>query len=94
MLFRNLFIKYYAAAGEGGGEGGGNGGGNEPEITPELQAIIDARVNDSVTGLQNKNNELLGKLKKATETLKPSTESTPILFVPSCSVFPTMKRQS
>ncbi|THD46640.1 hypothetical protein ERD95_15755 [Enterobacteriaceae bacterium ML5] len=70
MLFRNLFIKYYAAAGEGGGDGGGNGGGNEPEITPELQAIIDARVNDSVTGLQNKNNELLGKLRKANDTLK------------------------
>lgn len=32
-----------------------------PIITPELQAIIDARVAESVTGLKAKNEELLGK---------------------------------
>lgn len=68
MLIRNMLLKYYAAAGEGG-EGGASSEG-QPEISPELQAIIDARVNDSVMGLKNKNNELLGKLKEQNEALK------------------------
>jgi hypothetical protein len=40
------------------------------EITPELQAIIDARVNESVTGLKAKNSELLGTLKERNDKLK------------------------
>lgn len=50
MLFRNIARKYYAEAGEGG-EGGG---GAAAAITPEIQALIDARVNESVTGLKPK----------------------------------------
>jgi hypothetical protein len=45
-------------------------GGGGPDITPELQAIIDARVNDAVTGLKAKNGELIGKLKESSENLK------------------------
>lgn len=41
-----------------------------PEITPEVQAVIDARINDAVTGLKAKNGELLGKLKETSEHLK------------------------
>jgi hypothetical protein len=48
----------------------GEGGGGAPTITPELQAIIDAKVNESVTGLKTKNTELLGKLKDATTNLQ------------------------
>ncbi|WP_016256801.1 hypothetical protein [Yersinia pestis] len=66
MLFRNIARKYYAEAGEGG-EGGG---GAAAAITPEIQALIDARVNESVTGLKTKNSELLGKLKEQGENLK------------------------
>ncbi|EKN6222141.1 hypothetical protein DVQ50_05455 [Yersinia enterocolitica] len=66
MLFRNIARKYYAEAGEGG-EGGG---GPAATITPEIQALIDARVNESVTGLKTKNSELLGKLKEQGENLK------------------------
>jgi hypothetical protein len=40
------------------------------QITPELQAIIDAKVNESVTGLKAKNSELLGSLKERTDKLK------------------------
>lgn len=46
------------------------GGGGGPDITPELQAIIDARVNDAVSGLKAKNGELIGKLKDSSENLK------------------------
>lgn len=66
MLLRNIERKYYSATVEGG-EGGG---GSAPEITPEIQAIIDARVNESVTGLKTKNSELLGKLKEQGDSLK------------------------
>ncbi|MHA3501059.1 hypothetical protein ACX1H6_21380 [Yersinia enterocolitica] len=66
MLFRNIERKYYAEASEGG-EGGGGPAAN---ITPEIQALIDARVNESVTGLKTKNSELLGKLKEQGENLK------------------------
>lgn len=48
-------------------EGGGGGG---LEITAELQAVIDAKVGEAVTGLKTKNTELLGKLKTATDDLK------------------------
>lgn len=65
MLFRNIARKYYTAAGE---EDKGGGGG--VEITPEIQAIIDARVTESVTGLKTKNSELLGKLKEQGDNLK------------------------
>lgn len=66
--------RYPLMAEEGGGEGdggnGGGGGGSGPEITPELQAIIDARVGEAVTGLKTKNTELLGKIKTYGEQLK------------------------
>ncbi|MFC0225676.1 hypothetical protein [Serratia aquatilis] len=66
MLFRNVARKYYSPVGEGG-EGGGGG---EVTITPEIQAIIDARISESVSGLKTKNSELLGKLKEQSENLK------------------------
>jgi hypothetical protein len=56
--------------GSGAGAGAGAGGGNAPAITPELQAIIDSRVNDAVSGLKAKNGELIGKLKDATTNLQ------------------------
>lgn len=65
MLFRNIARKYYSSAGE---EDKGGGGG--VEITPEIQAIIDAKVNESVTGLKSKNSELLGELKEQGDNLK------------------------
>lgn len=70
-----IFGKWYPLmAEEGGGEGGngngGGGGGSGPEITPELQAIIDARVGEAVTGLKTKNSELLGKFKETSDKLK------------------------
>lgn len=67
MLFRNMFLKYYAAT-DDGGEGGAPSGG-EPDITPEMQQIIDARINTAVTGLKTKNNELLGTIKQQKENL-------------------------
>lgn len=71
MLIRNMLIKYYSAAGGEGGEGGGGGGeGGAPEITPEIQKLIDEQVSAQVSGLKNKNTELLGKLKESTESLK------------------------
>ncbi|GER21483.1 hypothetical protein [Variovorax boronicumulans] len=48
----------------------GDGGGGAPEITPEVQAIIDAKISEAVTGLKSKNGELLGKLKDATTNLQ------------------------
>ncbi|WP_432366554.1 hypothetical protein ACRG00_10790 [Cronobacter sakazakii] len=70
MYFRNMFIKYYAAAGDDGGAGGGAGDGvNTPEITPEIESIINERVNSAVTGLKNKNSELLGTIKQQKEAL-------------------------
>lgn len=69
MLIRNMLIKYYSAAGGEGGDGGGSGGG-APEITPEIQKLIDEQVNAQVSGLKNKNSEILGKLKESTESLK------------------------
>ncbi|OKP17186.1 hypothetical protein [Serratia fonticola] len=66
MLFRNIARKYYTAA----GEGGDGGGGGSVEITPEIQAIIDSRINESVSGLKTKNSELLGKLKEQGDNLK------------------------
>lgn len=66
MPFCNIEKKYYSPAGE---EDKG-GAGAAPEITPEVQVMIDARVSEQVTGLKNKNGELLGKLKEQTESLK------------------------
>lgn len=66
-----IFGKWFPLmAEEDGGEGGNGGGGSGPEITPELQAIIDARVGEAVTGLKSKNAELLGKFKDTSERLK------------------------
>jgi len=64
MLYRNMFLKYYAEAGSDGAEGGGSGG--VVQITPEIQALIDAQV----SGLKGKNSELLGKLKEQSDSLK------------------------
>lgn len=58
MLFGNLHFGVTEDEG---------GGGNA--ITPEVQAMIDARVNEAVTGLKTKNSELLGKLKDASANL-------------------------
>lgn len=66
MLIRNMFIKYYTAAGQ---EEGGGGGGGQPEITPEMQKLIDERVASEVTGLKNKNSELLGTIKQQKDNL-------------------------
>lgn len=66
MLIQNMLLKYYAP--DDGGNGGGGGGGIE--ITPEIQALIDERVNSEVTGLKNKNSELLGKVKEYGDNLK------------------------
>lgn len=68
MLIRNMLIKYYAPAGEEDNSGGGGDGA--PEITPEIQKLIDEQVSAQVSGLKNKNTELLGKLKESTESLK------------------------
>lgn len=68
-LFKTLGLNFFifraeggegggGAGGSGGGSGGGNGGGGAPAITPEIQALIDAQV----TGLKNKNSELLGQI--------------------------------
>ena len=66
-----IFGKWFPLmAEEGGSEGGNGGGGSGPEITPELQAIIDARVGEAVTGLKSKNAELLGKFKESSDRLK------------------------
>lgn len=64
MLYRNLFLKYYAPAGEG--EQGGGGG---VEITPEIQAIIDQQVADQVSGLKTKNSNLIGSEKALKDKL-------------------------
>lgn len=42
----------------------------ETNITPEVQAIIDAKIGEAVTGLKAKNGELIGKLKDATTNLQ------------------------
>lgn len=59
MLFGNL--RFGVTEDEGGGG---------DAIAPEVQAMIDARVNEAVSGLKSKNSELLGKLKDASENLK------------------------
>ncbi len=92
MLFRNMFLKYYAAADENGDGGAPSGG--EPEITPEIQQIIDARVNSVVTGLKTKNSELLGTIKQQKITSRVLTVSIRTPLKPFCSAFPTTKRQS
>lgn len=66
MLFMNIERKYYSQA----DDGSQGGGGRAPEITPEIQAIIDKAVNDQVSGLKAKRDELLGKLKEQGDNLK------------------------
>ena len=66
MLFMNIERKYYSQA----DDGSQGGGGGAPEITPEIQAIIDKAVNDQVSGLKAKRDELLGKLKEQGDNLK------------------------
>lgn len=58
--------------GDGGGDGNGNGDGDggddggEIKITPAIQKLIDTQV----TGLKQKNTELLGSLREVKENLK------------------------
>lgn len=59
-----LFARLQQQQGEGGEGGGGNA------VSPEVQALIDAAVEKTTTGLKSKNQELLGKLKETSETLK------------------------
>ncbi|MEJ5176956.1 hypothetical protein [Erwinia sp. MYb416] len=66
MLIRNMFIKYYA---EAGAEDGAGSGGSQTEISPEIQKLIDERVTSEVTGLKNKNSELLGTIKQQKDNL-------------------------
>jgi hypothetical protein len=66
-----MFIRKHIlrnAAGDDGSPGGGGGG--SVTITPELQAIIDTKVGEAVTGLKTKNGELIGKLKAVGDDLK------------------------
>lgn len=56
-------------AGDEGSAGGGAGGAGGAAIAPEVQAMIDAAVNNAVTGLKSKNQELLGTLKSQKENL-------------------------
>lgn len=59
-LFFNLF-RFGVVEDEGGG------GGNA--ITPEVQAIIDAKISEAVTGLKTKNGELIAAQKQLKESL-------------------------
>jgi hypothetical protein len=45
-------------------EPGEGGGGDAPEITPEIQAIIEAKIGEAVTGLKAKNGELIATNKE------------------------------
>lgn len=59
-------IPMNAEGGDGSSNGGGSGGSGAPQITPEIQALIDQQV----SGLKAKNQELLGSLAQQKETLK------------------------
>jgi hypothetical protein len=50
-------------------DGGSGGGGEKTAITPEIQAIIDSKVNDAITGLKAKNGDLIGAQKRLKEQL-------------------------
>lgn len=63
---QRLFARLQAPQGDDGGEGGGG----SVTITPEVQALIDAAVEKTTSGLKAKNGELLGKLKESTDQLK------------------------
>lgn len=65
-----MFIRKHFLRSEASDDGSSSGGGGGVTITPELQAIIDAKVGDAVTGLKAKNSELLGKFKAASDDLK------------------------
>lgn len=66
-----MLVKYFGSRkyreGENGGSGSSGGSGTPPA---DLQAQIQAAVDAAVTGLKNKNQELLGKLTEATGKLK------------------------
>lgn len=69
MLFKNLAEgrKYFNEAGDDGSKDGGNKGGfnlQEALNNPEIQKAIQSRLDQEVSGLKSKNEELLGKLKK------------------------------
>lgn len=64
-LLKSLFFNFFRF---GVVDDEGGGGGNA--ITPEVQAIIDAKISEAVTGLKSKNGELIGKLKEAGANLQ------------------------
>lgn len=65
LFKQRLFSRLQNAADDGSDSGGGGA-----TITPEVQAIIDAKISEAVTGLKTKNSELLGKLKDASTNLQ------------------------
>lgn len=63
--------KYRNEAGDGTGQGGSGGGAASIDMnSPEIQQLIQARIEAEVSGLKNKNSELLEKLAKDKEKLK------------------------
>lgn len=63
-LLKSLFFNFFRFGVVEDEGGGGNA------ITPEVQAIIDAKISEAVTGLKTKNGELIGKLKEAGANLQ------------------------
>lgn len=56
--------------GDGSDAGGGSGGSKVDLNNPEIQAAIQAKIDEEVKGLKNKNSEVIGKLKEAQEKMK------------------------
>ena len=63
MLFRNMTMKYHNEAGADGAAAGGAGG--DPAKT-----YTEAEVAKLISGLKDKNDELLGKLRAKSEAVK------------------------
>jgi hypothetical protein len=66
-LRKTALARVYGPPDDGAGGGAGDG---KPTITPEVQALIDAAVAETTTGLKTKNTELLGKLREQGDKLK------------------------
>jgi hypothetical protein len=62
--------KYRDEADDGTKGGAGGGAGGIDLNSPEIQKAIQAKVDESVLGLKNKNAEVIGKLKEAQEKMK------------------------
>lgn len=70
MLFRNMMRKYYEEAGADGAASGG--AGSEPEKTftaSDVQSMITKAVDDAVSGLKTKNDELITERRKDQERI-------------------------